>query len=185
MLSSLGVLREIRASELELIRSWRNSPSVRLNMYTRHEISKDEHQRWWNETSARLDRKYLMYEFSGLPSGVVGFSDIDFKNKNSFWAFYSDPQSVRGTGSKMEFLALDYAFSELGLYKLNCEVLAFNESVIKLHKKFGFQIEGIFRRHHNIDEKFVDIYRAAIFSDDWVIRRREMFEKLCFVNRKK
>lgn len=41
----------------------------------------------------------------------------------------------------MEYLALEYAFKDMGLHKLFCEVLAFNAPVIKLHQKFGFKIE--------------------------------------------
>ena len=42
----------------------------------------------------------------------------------------------------METLALDYAFNELKINRLECEVLEFNSKVISFHKKFGFQEEG-------------------------------------------
>ncbi|MGA8516294.1 MAG: UDP-4-amino-4,6-dideoxy-N-acetyl-beta-L-altrosamine N-acetyltransferase, partial [Burkholderiaceae bacterium] len=128
---SLGVLRDIQADELELMLTWRNAPTVRANMYTRHEISLQEHVAWWERMQKRDDQRYFMYESEGTPCGIVAFTGIDICNQNSSWAFYASPVAPRGTGSRMEFLALDYAFNSLRLRKLCCEVLAFNQSVVK------------------------------------------------------
>ena len=106
----IGILRPFVYDELELVREWRNAPSVRSNMYSRHEISAEEHLSWWERTRNRSDQRYLMYEYAGTPLGVVAFTGIDPVNENSSWAFYSSPNAVRGTGSRMEILALDHAF---------------------------------------------------------------------------
>lgn len=178
VISSLGLLRGVRPEELGLMLSWRNAPSVRANMYTRHEISLDEHLEWWSRISSRPDQVYLMYEFKGVPYGIVAFTGIDSANQNSSWAFYASPEAPRGTGSRMEYLALERAFESLKLHKLNCEVLAFNSPVIKLHQKFGFKIEGILREQHLVEQEFVDIYRLGILSCEWTLKRDEMLAKL-------
>lgn len=178
VLSKLGCLRAIKTEELELMLSWRNAPNVRSNMYTRHEISLDEHFAWWEKIQTRADQQYFMYENQGKPLGIVAFNEIDRTNQNSSWAFYASPDAPKGTGSKMEFLALEHAFSEMRLHKLNCEVLAFNKPVVKLHEKFGFQIEGTLREHHKVDDAFVDIIRLGILEPDWASKREEMQSKL-------
>jgi UDP-4-amino-4,6-dideoxy-N-acetyl-beta-L-altrosamine N-acetyltransferase len=175
---NIGSLRAIAEHELELMRSWRNAPSVRENMYTRHEISKEEHLSWWGRIRSREDQCYLMYELAGEPMGIVAFTNVDKESSNSFWAFYAAPNAPMGTGSKMEFLALDYAFVELSLYKLQCEVLAFNKPVIKLHQKFGFKVEGVFRAQHKVDEEFIDIYRLGLLASEWSEHRGQMEAKL-------
>lgn len=179
MSSIKGFLRPISESEVALMRSWRNAPSIRNKMYTRHEISIEEHESWWARAKKRDDQLYLMYESQERPLGIVVFSGIDNVSKNSSWAFYSSPDAPRGTGSKMEFLALEYAFHELGLYKLYCEVLSHNEQVIKLHKKFGFQIEGIFRGQHMMGDDYIDIYRLGIFEKEWGEKRRSIRSRIC------
>lgn len=176
-----GKIREIKPEELELMLSWRNAPNVRANMYTRHEISLDEHLAWWTRTRQRNDQQYFMYEINSVPLGIVGFTEIDTLNQNASWAFYASPDAPKGTGSKMEFLALEFAFGGLGLHKLHCEVLNFNEAVIKLHQKFGFQVEGIFREHHKVDGQFVDIQRLGLLKQEWTdkcVLMREKLEKL-------
>jgi UDP-4-amino-4,6-dideoxy-N-acetyl-beta-L-altrosamine N-acetyltransferase len=177
-MTTLGQLRFICDGDLELMRSWRNSPAVRLNMYTRHEISIKEHLDWWERTKIREDQKYFMYEKDSQPLGIVGFMQIEKASCNCSWAFYAAPDAPKGTGSRMEFLALEYAFFELNLEKLYCEVLAFNLAVIKLHQKFGFQIEGVFRQHHRFEDKLVDIYRLGLLINEWKGKREEMYNKL-------
>lgn len=176
--SELGLLRAISKEELPLMLSWRNAPSVRANMYTSHEISLTEHLQWWDRISTCADQQYFMYERQGTPLGIVAFNAIDQGNQNSFWAFYAAPDAPKGTGSRMEFLALDHAFSNINLHKLNCEVLAFNMPVIRLHEKFGFKVEGVFRDQHKRIDEFVDIYRLGILSREWADKRSDMLNKL-------
>lgn len=177
-LPSLGSLRAIKSDDLELMLSWRNAPSVRVNMYTRHEISLDEHLQWWSRISSRTDQSYYMYEFQGEPSGIVAFTGIDLVNNNSSWAFYASPDAGRGTGSRMEYLALECAFGKMKLHKLCCEVLSFNKSVIKLHQKFGFTTEGILRHQHLVDGSYVDVYRLGLLADEWSAKRDEIQARL-------
>ncbi|PVH27267.1 UDP-4-amino-4,6-dideoxy-N-acetyl-beta-L-altrosamine N-acetyltransferase [Pararhodobacter oceanensis] len=164
---SIGNLRHITETDLEFMRSWRNAPEVASKMYTRHHITAQEHRAWWSQIRTRDDQAYFIYEKSNEPLGVVGFTQIDLTNENCFWAFYASPDAPRGTGSRMEFLALDHVFTTLKLRKLSCEVLAFNDAVIKLHQKFGFQIEGVFRGHHKMDSEFMDIVRLSIMDHEW------------------
>lgn len=173
-----GVLRKIKDSELELMLSWRNAPAVRENMYTAHEISLTEHLSWWERTRGSGGQRYFMYEFQDQPLGIVGFTELDRINQNSSWAFYASPDAPKGIGGRMELLALDYAFYELKLHKLCCEVLAFNTPVIKLHKKFGFKIEGILRHQRRRDGKFLDVYRLGLLVGEWEGERDGMIFKL-------
>lgn len=174
---SSGTLRNISETELELMLSWRNMPNIRANMYTRHEISLSEHLIWWEKIKNNSRFDYKMYDEDGAPLGIVGFVDIDRVNSNSSWAFYAAPHAPKGTGSKMEFLAIDYAFSNLNLKKLHCEVLDFNKPVIRLHEKFGFTIEGILRQHHLVGERFADIYKLGLLDVEWQLHRSIMLDK--------
>jgi UDP-4-amino-4,6-dideoxy-N-acetyl-beta-L-altrosamine N-acetyltransferase len=177
-MGDIGKLRDIADSELELMLGWRNSLGVRKNMYTQHEISLDEHLAWWAQTHQRVDQHYFMYEANGDPMGVVAFTGIDQSNRNAAWAFYASPQAPRGVGTKMEFLALEYAFGKLDLHKLHCEVLAINAPVIKLHQKFCFRIEGILREQKCIDGVFIDVYRLGLLATEWILHRNGICKRI-------
>lgn len=176
--SAFGRLRPVTDDDREIMRVWRNIPSVREKMYTWHEISEDEHQQWWERTKSADCHRYFIYEYRNTPTGVVSFNNIDEGNQNASWAFYASPDAERGTGSRMEFLALDYAFFELKLHKLSCEVLDFNTSVIKLHKKFGFVDEGVFRQQYQRGRKFYDIHRLGMLASEWSDKRNDMLASI-------
>ena len=173
-MKSFGILRGINDDEIALMLEWRNSPNVTSNMFTRNEISMTTHLSWWNKVKASKNHKYFMYELDGIPAGIVGMVNIDHTNQNSSWIMYASPDAPKGTGSKMEFLFLDYVFKEYGLHKLYGEVLAFNTSVINLHKKFGFAIEGILFEHHAINDGFTDIHLVGITKNRWNENRDRM-----------
>ena len=177
-LSQLGKLRAVGDKDFQLMLSWRNMPGVRENMYTTHEISAEEHRAWWRRTKASESCQYFFYEYKGLPQGVIGFTNIDKLNNNVSWAFYSSPTAPRGTGSRMEILALEYAFNELKTRKIYCEVLAFNASVIKLHKRFGFKVEGVLKEQYSRGDNPVDIFRLGLLAADWCELRDEMIANL-------
>lgn len=160
------MLRLMHENDLERVLEWRNHQSVRQNMYTSHVISMAEHETWWKSTRSNSRRIDLIFE-SGSPLGVINFTNINPINKTADWAFYKHPDSPKGTGSRMEKAALEYAFKNLDLEKLSCEVLAYNEPVIGLHRKYGFQVEGIFRKAHVFEGKRHDIYRLALSRDEW------------------
>lgn len=182
-LSSFGKLRDIAQNELEMMLSWRNSPGVRANMYTRHEITFSEHVAWWERTQIRADQRYFMYQYQEKPLGIVYLNNIDTLNKNTAWGFYASPDAPKGTGSRMEYLALEYIFNEMKLHRLHCEVLAFNVPVIKLHKKFGFQVEGVQREQKLLDGAYVDVYCLGILASEWKSIRQEVFDRLIKISK--
>ena len=178
MINHIGLLRKIRDDELELMLSWRNAPNVRANMYTHHEISLSEHLAWWARTKEDQRNQYFMYERLGQPLGIVALVDIGSPENSASWAFYAAPNAPAGSGSRMEFLALEYAFKTLGLQALNCEVLSFNIPVLNLHNKFGFKIVETIKNGHNVENHNYDIHKLQLTTSDWEEFRPSLLERV-------
>jgi UDP-4-amino-4,6-dideoxy-N-acetyl-beta-L-altrosamine N-acetyltransferase len=168
-------LRPLAEKDLVLVRAWRNAPEVRRNMYSKHEITEAEHQSWFARLKDDDQSHWFIHEdAAGQPDGVVYFTQLQPANGSTFWGFYAGENAVRGIGTHMEFEALEKAFSEFGLHKLNCEVLVSNGQVVNLHKKFGFKEEGLFRDFHFNGESYVDVVRLGILATEWGGKREEM-----------
>lgn len=163
---------------LDMVLEWRNRLDVRKNMYSSHVITLEEHLLWFERICKDITKKYFIFQLNDRPCGVIGFVDINVESKSSSWAFYSGDTSIRGVGSLMEVAALDYAFNVLELEKLYCEVLEFNDPVIQFHRKHGFLQEGIFKKHHFSEGTFWDVYRLAIFKEDWGRCRDEIANRI-------
>ncbi|MGA8115883.1 MAG: GNAT family N-acetyltransferase [Actinocatenispora sp.] len=147
-----GVLREAQRQDLENIRRWRNHPRVREVSFTRHEITATEHGAWWARLADDETRRLLVFEWDGIPTGVVLFEKIHLNGvdpgaRSASWGFYLDVDGLdeRGIGLTawlgVQREALDYAFGTLGVDMLTAEVLEDNTAVRRANRRFGF-VEG-------------------------------------------
>ena len=162
-------LRKLEKSDLEMVLNWRNSERIRANMYTDHIITIEEHLAWYERVKKDQTVDYLICEYKNIPIGLVNFTNIDRTNNKCYWGFYlGDINAPLGSGIAMEFIALEYAFKILKIRKLCCEVLLFNNKVVKLHKKFSFQEEGILKQHIYKNNAYNDVICLALFKDIWL-----------------
>lgn len=171
------LLRPVDEHDLDMILAWRNRPEVRENMYTNHVISRDEHAAWWEKMVTDQTARLLLLEEDGHALGFISFTNYTGPGGKATWAFYSGDQSRRGIGSIMEQAALEYAFDELGLYRLECEVLDFNSTVVTFHVRHGFEVEGVARNAYERDGKRHSIYRLAMLREKWEKHVQPTLEK--------
>jgi len=170
-------LRPMTDADLNAVLAWRNAPAVRANMYTTHVITPAEHAHWWSQTCDDPSRRYFIFETRNGAFGVVGFTRIGEIAGEAEWAFYASPDAPRGSGSKMEWLALEYAFGRLALQTLRCEVLETNTRVIELHTRFGFVTVGTAIRQ--IDQaREANIYRLALDRHVWGGLRQSALDRI-------
>ena len=161
-------LRPLCEDDRERVLSWRNQDRIRANMYTDHVIHRDEHDRWFDRSLTDGTAAYRIFEHREQPLGFVSFTGIDRVHGRSTWAFYlGEADAPRGSGAAMELLALDEAFGSLCIRKLCCEVFAFNTGVVRLHERFGFAREGLFRSHYFKNGELQDIVCMARFAEGW------------------
>lgn len=157
------------------IRELRNQPDVRKYMYTSHEISALEHRAWLDSLVGNTRQSVFVVLQDGSACGVVSLNAINPLHKSADWAFYLDSAlQGKGLGSQLEFWLLDHAFGVAGLEKLNCEVLALNQAVIRLHQKFGFTQEGVRRQNVEKDGQRIDVVLLGITREEWTAQRPQM-----------
>lgn len=172
---NLGKLDE---EEIEIIRSIRNEIGVRKNMYSHDEISRSEHLEWVAQVCRSNDTHFYAVLIDGKVAGGASISAIDVVHKRASWAFYlSSSYQGRGIGSVLEQQFVDFLFDNFDIEKLNCEVIEFNGSVIKLHKRFGFIQEGVRRNHVLREGRSYDAVLLGITRQEWNSRSCPHTEK--------
>lgn len=174
-------LKRITVDKLEKIMNWRTSPEVSPYMYTSPNLTIEDQKKWFKNINNDSTVSYWIIVVDGVDVGVLNLYDIDTKNKRCFWAYYIGDSSARGKGvaRQLECNIYDYVFYEVGLNKLCCEVLAFNEKVIQIHEKFGSEIEGIFKQHIFKNNTFLDVVRMAILKEKWdEIKSKHEYRKI-------
>lgn len=173
-------LVELEEHHLELVRSWRNNPEVSKYMYTDTNLSMEDQYAWYHRVWADPTYYYWMIEYEGRYFGVANLANIDFVNSKCSWAFYLGDTSVRGQGigSKVEYHVLQHVFTRMGLNKLDCEVFAFNEQVIKMHEKFGFRREAYYRDYIRKNGNYYDVVGLSLLKRDWENIQPYMLRKI-------
>ncbi len=178
-------LKRIKLEDLDKIMLWRNSPEVSIYMYTSPELTLEDQKKWFEKISKNDTVSYWLIVVDGIDVGVINLYDIDKINKRCFWAYYIGDTSVRGKGiaRHLECNIYDYVFFELGLNKLCCEVFEFNDTVVQIHKKFGSEVEGVFKQHIYKNEKFLNVVRMAILQEKWNTIRSQYEYKSILIER--
>src|SRR5690606_30364121 len=127
-----------------------------------------EQLRWFESVSQRSDCEYWMIELDNNSVGVVNLIKKEPNHKRSDWAFYLGSPEIRGrgVGSKVESGIIFYVFSVLMYDMLHCQVFSTNEAVIGLHRKFGFEVEGILKKHFFRAGEWQDLYLLSLFRGE-------------------
>lgn len=159
-------IRLMTSDDLQLVLSWRNHSSVRRYMFTQHEITLDEHQRWFAQASRNPGKHLLIYVAEESPVGFVQLSQSG-GTPIADWGFYAAPDAPKGTGRNLGRAALGYAFEHLGLHKICGQALAYNEPSIRLHCALGFQQEGLLRDQHYDGQIYHDVLCFGLLISRW------------------
>lgn len=168
----------IKEQDIELVRNWRNSKEVAKYMYTSDFISEDQQKKWFEKIKNDPTCRYWIILYEGKKLGLASITRIDNLSNSCYWAFYLGDNSNRGAGigSKVEMNIIKYVFDELKLNKLCCEVFEFNESVIRMHEKFGFRREAFYRQHIYKNESYHNVVGLALLSDEWKIIKPYLYD---------
>lgn len=163
---TLTSVRRMTEGDLEQVLSWRNHPDVRRYMYTQHEISLEEHTRWFARASQDPERHLLLFEIDATPLGFINIHRIA-SGGIADWGFYAAPDASQGTGCALGKAALRYAFEAVRLHRVCGHVLAFNERSIRFHLHLGFQREGHLRQHHFDGQHYHDVVCFGLLASEW------------------
>jgi UDP-4-amino-4,6-dideoxy-N-acetyl-beta-L-altrosamine N-acetyltransferase len=174
------ILLEMEEKHIELVRNWRNSDEISKYMYSDEYITLEMQQIWYARVKSDASQKYWIITYDEKLLGLASLYKIDHVLDSCYWAFYLGDTSIRGAGigAKVEFNILSYVFDNLKLNKLRCEVLVFNEMVIKMHEKFGFRREAYYREHCKKKGEYLDSVGLAMLKKEWDLLKEYLKSKI-------
>lgn len=73
----------------------------------------------------------------------------------------------KGFGAEAMRLALNFAFGELNLHRVQLMVFSYNTRAISMYEKIGFQREGIMREYLQRDGQRYDMYIYSMLCSEW------------------
>lgn len=140
-------LRAIEKKDLPLLQRWANDPEVQNMLGGWHfPTSEQDQERWFTSLSCTSKDQRFAIEVPDI--GLIGTANlvsIDWKNRNAFHGIMLGDANMRGKGHGIDALMalMRYAFDELGLDRLDTDIIEFNAASLKLHvDKCGWIVEG-------------------------------------------
>ena len=174
LLGSNICLRAVEKEDLSFITICRNKESIYKYFYEYEPLSLEKQTEWFEDFLERKNEYYWIISLkeSNISIGTVSIYNMDLRNRKAEWGrFFIDKEefpNTKGFGSEVEALVLRYVFDYLNLNRLQCEVFSDNESVINLHKSFGFIVDGKFNEHIYKDGKYKDVTHLSLLKRDYL-----------------
>lgn len=153
-------------ADLDRVLAWRNHPEIRRHMFTQHEITFEEHQRWFERTAQDPRQHLLIFEVNRQPLGFVNFNVLT-RGGIADWGFYAAPDAPKGSGRRLGQAALSHAFLQLKFHKVCGQALAENVGSIGLHRSLGFAQEGSLRDQHFDGLRYHDVACFGLLRHEW------------------
>ncbi|MCB0515565.1 MAG: GNAT family N-acetyltransferase [Chitinophagales bacterium] len=106
--------------------------------------------------------------------GDICFSQIIFSAFRSCFVGYKTAVAFQRKGFMYEALcaSLHYIFTQIGLHRVEANIIPFNEKSIALVEKIGFEKEGYSHKYLQINGTWEDHLRYAILAENFVFGKK-------------
>src|SRR3989304_2878197 len=167
-------LRGVKDSDIPKMAEWRNDPNIYDYFYECEPVSDITQRKWLDKhLNDPTEKLFIISTLDGKPIGTVCLIDIDLRNRKTesgrFLIGERDYQN-KGYGMEARMLILEYAFEYMNLNKVYGEILATNNKIIELNKKFGFTVEGLLRQHIYKGGKYLDVVIIALLRKTYLAK---------------
>lgn len=88
--------------------------------------------------------------------GGFGFEGLTYGHRAEIGYWLAKPFWENGIMTDVVRALCEFAFAEWNLVRITAHVFLFNKASARVLEKNGFECEGVLRKHHRKDEKFLD-----------------------------
>jgi ribosomal-protein-alanine N-acetyltransferase len=161
-------LRPRQEEDHEFVRDVTNLPEVRRLMRNVTPKNAQAVENSFEEYADNDDGAGFCICAPDEPVGHIGIWRIDHVNASAWIGAWIDPDHHgEGYAPRGTALAIDWAFDELDLHRLNTGVYEPNRPSQRVMEKLGFVREGVEREAIYIEGAWYDTYRYGLLRDEW------------------
>ena len=111
-------------------------------MVNKDVIKIEDHENWIRSLNSDRSILYYLVFKEEVPFMAIDYHDIDYVKKEAYWGYFLGDKKFKSEVLKIEKIIIDIAFEKLNMNKLLC-INNVENSVIGIHKFFGFKEEGV------------------------------------------
>lgn len=134
-------LERLKEKDIELVRQWRNSDPVRLNMEYREIISEEQQKEWFKSVN-NLQNNYLLIHYKGEKIGLLNDKNIDWENRTSESGLFLGQTEYYNTFVPyfISIAGIELNFHFLQWSKQYAHILRSNVNAIKFNAELGYYL---------------------------------------------
>ena len=169
MNSKKVTLRAIEPTDLDLLYRWENDDRVWFSSNITRPLSKQTLHRYIDSiTDIYTDKQVrLIIEIEGLSVGCIDLFDFDPLHQRAGVGIMIDCDfESQGFASGALKEIKSYAFTQLGIHQLYCNIASTNEKSIQLFTTNGFERTGTKTDWLRMDKKWVDELTLQCFNQE-------------------
>lgn len=166
---SLGALQE---KDVDILAGWYENTDF-LRYYDFHPAVPKTREQLKKIYETGATDTFVPFAIRLIETGeMIGLLEIDGISQSNRFAWISigfGNLSHRGKGFGYEALsmAVNFAFNELNLDRLQLNVIEYNKAAIKLYEKIGFVKEGVYREAVLRDGRKHNLLLYGLLRKDW------------------
>ena len=174
------MVREIERRDIQEINRWR-ADHVTVDFlgapyrYIGPEVDEAWFDKYLEMRSSTIRCVTYDTQNADTPLCLTSLSNIDWVNRTATLQIQVGNEAARGkgVGSFSMKQMLKHGFNDMGLHRIELEVLESNDRARRLYEKSGFCYEGTKRQAVFKNGMYVNMLTMAILKDEW----RERFQE--------
>ena len=162
-------LRKITINDSEIIVKWRNSPSVKENLYSQDDLTIEQHINYFHKyIDAGLIHQFIII-VDDIPCGTSFLKNIDLASKRAEFGIFIGESSYRGkgVGKAVTKKTIEYGFKELDLKSIYLTVLKNNITALRSYETVGFKVTKTIHDGYSRNGVFFDVVEMEINTNDY------------------
>lgn len=165
-------LRALETDDYKTSIQWRKDPEIWSMLVGRRYFVSEQIEKKWIESTYDNSKQVSLAICDSVTDTYIGnisLKNIDFFNKSASFAILIGNKEYwsGGYGTQATLLLLKHAFLDLGLERVQSIILSDNIGSTKMHKKCGFEQEGILRNAVYKSGRYQNLILMSILKEDF------------------
>ncbi|AFP84445.1 spermidine N1-acetyltransferase [secondary endosymbiont of Ctenarytaina eucalypti] len=171
-------LRPLEREDLHFIHQLNNNEMMMRYWFEEPHEAYVELKDLYQKNIHNISERRFIIDKQSISVGLVELVNIDYIHRRAEFSILVAPEHQgKGYASVATYLALNFGFMVLNLYKLYLIVDEENTKAIHIYKKLGFKQEGVLLQEFFINGHYHNALRMCLFQHEYQNARATKIEK--------
>ena len=122
---------------IQLVRKWRNDPSIKKYARDQHYITKEAQEKWW-KSKDNDENLYYLVEIDNKYIGLIWANNLYKRTETGFYIYDEDYQNSIYSYKVVTFFH-EILFNKLKLEFIHCDIMHTNKRAIRFNTSLGYK----------------------------------------------